>query len=314
MKGFVLIDQESLKLQQTPRGLENLRLLCRHGGLEIMTQRLYKGAAVWMEPAQNKDDLEFFYLLSGTLTIHRPTDTLQAHAGDSFYFCGLEAEVTIDVEEDAELLYISTAPLFGESMDFQLELVHRIRQIDEKDHFTAQHSKNVMHYALALRKQLEQYCTASYGDMVLGSLFHDIGKCVIPDEILKKPGRVTPEEYEYIKRHAQASADILSTHYSASVCRIAQCHHERLDGSGYPNHLHGEEIPFESRILAVADSFDAMTAYRGYNRTKTFEDAALELRQMSAQYDSRITEALMRMVEQHQLPNAGALLTENMYG
>ena len=64
----------------------------------------------------------------------------------------------------------------------------------------------------------------------------------------------------------------------------------------------------------MADSFDAMTAYRGYNRTKTFEDAALELRQMSAQYDSRITEALMRMVEQHQLPNAGALLTENMYG
>ena len=95
------------------------------------------------------------------------------------------------MEEDAELLYISTAPLFGESMDFQLELVHRIRQIDEKDHFTAQHSKNVMHYALALRKQLEQYCTASYGDMVLGSLFHDIGKCVIPDEMLKKPGRVT---------------------------------------------------------------------------------------------------------------------------
>lgn len=302
MKGFVLNDREALKLQQPPVGLENLRLLCRHNGLEIMTQRLIKGAAVWMEPSENKHDLEFFYLLSGTLTLHRTTQPQQVKAGDSFYICGLESELAIDVDEDAELLYISTVPLFGESVDFQMELMRRIGQIDEKDHFTARHSKNVMHYAVALRQRLKNYCTVSYGDMALSALFHDIGKCIIPDEILKKPCRLTPEEYEVIKGHPQASADILATHYTPVICRIAQCHHERLDGSGYPNHLRGEEIPFDARILAVADAFDAMTTYRGYNRTMSFEDAALELRSMSAQYDTRITDALMQMIAEHQLP------------
>lgn len=302
MKGFVLNEQEALKVQQPPAGLENLRLLCRHNGLEIMTQRLIKGAAVWMEPSENKEDLEFFYLLSGVLTLHRTSRPQQVKAGDSFYICGLESELAIDVVEDAELLYISTVPIFGESVDFQMELMRRIGQIDEKDHFTAQHSRNVMHYAVALRQHLKSYCTASYGDMALSALFHDIGKCIIPDSILKKPGKVTEEEYEIIKGHPQASADILATHYNPTICRIAQCHHERLDGSGYPNHLQGEEIPFDARILAVVDSFDAMTTYRGYNRTKSFEEAALELRSMSSQYDTRITDVLMQMVEERQLP------------
>lgn len=302
MKGFVLNDRKTLMLQQPLKGLENLRLLCKHAKLEIMTQHLVKGAVVWMEPAQQHDDLEFFYLLTGSLTFRMPGRTQNATAGDSFYVCGLEDMFAIDVVEETELLYVSTAPVFGENMDFQMELMRRLNLIDEKDTYTAQHSKNVMHYTMALRNELENQCTICYGDMAVAALFHDIGKCVIPDVVLKKPGRFTDEEYACIRLHAQASADILASHYNADICRIAGCHHERLDGSGYPNHLKGSEIPFDARVLAVADSFDAMTSHRSYNRIKSPEVAALELLHMPQQYDICVTEALMKLVQTHALP------------
>ena len=93
------------------------------------------------------------------------------------------------------------------------------------------------------------------------SLLHDVGKLAIPEHILNKPGRLTPAEYEIMKRHASIGADILAViGFPFAVAPIVRHHHENWDGSGYPDGLNGEQIPIGSRIIAVVDCFDALTS------------------------------------------------------
>ena len=99
-----------------------------------------------------------------------------------------------------------------------------------------------------------------------------------------------------IQQHAADSARILLPKYGPRIAELAHSHHERMDGSGYPRGLKGDQIPFESRILAVADAFDAMTSDRGYNRVKTFAEAAAELQAMPQRYDPLVTAALAQLV------------------
>lgn len=306
MKGFKLNTPESLRKQQEKVKVKNLALLCKHDQFEIMQQNLYKNDTVWMEPSENKEDIEFFYLVSGSLTCSRGEWVQPVKAGDSFCVSGIEKEFSIKVEEDSLLLYVTNISIFDENEDLQIELRACIKQIDDKDHYTDRHSKNVSDYALLMRNKLEQYCINSYSDMVIASRFHDIGKCRIPDEILKKKGRLTPEEYAVMKRHATESGEILSQYYGEGICEMAMSHHERLDGSGYPRGLSGDQLSFDARIIAVADAFDAMTSDRGYNRVRSAMDAARELCGMTAQYDERVTRVLLELVENGDIQTGSA--------
>lgn len=106
---------------------------------------------------------------------------------------------------------------------------------------------------------------------------HDVGKIGIPDYILLKPGRLTPEEFEIMKGHARLGYELLQGSGSAVLkagAEIAYAHHEKFDGSGYPNRLAGEAIPLYGRIVAVADVFDALTSQRPYKKAWALEDAA----------------------------------------
>jgi len=113
------------------------------------------------------------------------------------------------------------------------------------------------------------------------SPLHDVGKVAIPDHILFKPGKLTPEEFETMKKHASHGGDILSGSKSPLLqlaCDIAFSHHERFDGSGYPRGLNGEDIPLAGRIVALADVFDALTTVRPYKQAWPFEEAFAYLR------------------------------------
>jgi HD-GYP domain-containing protein (c-di-GMP phosphodiesterase class II) len=139
--------------------------------------------------------------------------------------------------------------------------------IDARDPLTAGHSTNVTEYALGICKELnldQEYCKV----IRVAALLHDYGKIGVPDAILKKPGRLTREEYEVVKTHAMKSRHILEQiNFSGSlrqVPEIAGAHHEKMDGSGYPSGLKGEQIPLGARIIAVADFFEAITAKRHY--------------------------------------------------
>ena len=123
--------------------------------------------------------------------------------------------------------------------------------------------------------------------IAMGAFFHDIGKLAIDDDLLNKPGPLTPQEYTIIKCHPAYGADILTTYTSLSdVALLAYHHHERWDGEGYPDGIAGEAIPLGARMIAIADAFDAMTSYRGYQVRRTPREALDELQRCAGtQFD-----------------------------
>jgi HD-GYP domain-containing protein (c-di-GMP phosphodiesterase class II) len=122
------------------------------------------------------------------------------------------------------------------------------------------------------------------------SLLHDIGKIGIPENVLNKPGKLTADEYELIKKHPMKGKTILEPiqHLSRSLPAVTY-HHERYNGTGYPKGLKGEQIPLAARIIAVADTFDAITSSRSYRKPKSAREAMLVLDQVSGtQLDARL--------------------------
>ena len=138
---------------------------------------------------------------------------------------------------------------------------------------------------------------------------HDIGKIAIPDEILKAPRQLTAEEWAIVQEHPRRGVEMIRHLEFLGPARDAiLSHHERIDGRGYPNGLAGEDIPLEARIMAVIDSYDAMTSARPYRPPLTHEEAAEELRRcIGAQFDPRCVEAFLGLVgEEAQTVGAGA--------
>jgi putative nucleotidyltransferase with HDIG domain len=297
MKGFYIN-----KMDAFPDELrfwhDGLKLLAKRGNLEVMQQNIVKGAIVWLVPSGNEEDIEFFFVHAGAIEMIGDDFEEKFYPGDSFYANGLKDELFFRTLEDTTLLYMSTTPVFDNEAIFQMDLARMVSQINRKDDYTFRHSRNVMHYSLKLYTNLKEFCEIDKTDDILvAALFHDIGKCRIADDILKKKGRLEPHEYEKMKLHTVYGAELLSQYYPKSITDLALNHHERLDGSGYPNGLRGDEISFGARILAVADSFDAITTNRGYNSVRGFRAAAEELLSMPEAYDSRVTQMLLSLVD-----------------
>lgn len=275
----------------------DLSLVVRRANMEIMHQRILPDSVAWICPAENPEITEFFYVLRGKLSVGEGTDMTELEAGDCFYTAQLDQDVRLQAYEESELLYIADTPLAEELASYHAELDSMTLKIDEKDHQTLNHSRKVMFLSVRIFRELGAQ-GIPMDDLVAASLFHDVGKCQTPDEILKKESRITLEEYERMKHHPLDSHETLRRFFGESVAQLARWHHERLDGSGYPDHLTGDEIPLGARILAVADSFDAMTAGRPYAQKKSYEQALEELREMHGQYDGRVVEALARVVSE----------------
>jgi putative nucleotidyltransferase with HDIG domain len=133
----------------------------------------------------------------------------------------------------------------------------------------------------------------------LAALLHDIGKIGVPDHILQKPGRLTEEEFAWIRKHPCLGAEILSKIPKIEdVVAGVRHHHEKWNGSGYPDALEGTQIPLFSRILCVADAYDAMTSNRAYRRNFNTEEAILEInRSIGSHFERPIAEAFLRYYE-----------------
>lgn len=170
-----------------------------------------------------------------------------------------------------------------------------VRAIDSRDPYTAKHSEKVAAYAVELADALS--VGAPMRDRVRwAGLLHDLGKIALPETVLNKPGRLEPGEWALVKHHPLDSAEIVGgvAGYRAYLPGIRH-HHERYDGGGYPDGLRGEQIPFEARILAVADAFDAMTSNRTYRATTMNEEEALRqiLAGAGSQFDPAMATAFV---------------------
>lgn len=177
---------------------------------------------------------------------------------------------------------------------------------DKRDPETAEHQQRMANYSLLIaRKLADKY---HLNDVQIANIYayaplHDIGKIAISDNILLKPGRLTAEEFEAMKLHPSAGADLITKlvdlyHLNdipniAMLSHIVRHHHEKMDGSGYPDGLSGTEIPLEARITAIADIFDALTSVRPYKAAWTNEAAFAELRKLAGkQIDAECVDAL----------------------
>ena len=131
--------------------------------------------------------------------------------------------------------------------------------------------------------------------IALAGVLHDVGKIGVSDAILRKPGPLDEDEWAEMRKHPELGARILAGADLPDLAEWVFAHHERMDGSGYPLGLGGEQIPLEARILAVADAYEAMTSARPYSGAMTPEEAAAELDRFSGtQFDARVVEALLR--------------------
>jgi diguanylate cyclase (GGDEF)-like protein/putative nucleotidyltransferase with HDIG domain len=175
--------------------------------------------------------------------------------------------------------------------------------VDAKDHYTFGHSKKVSKYAIQMAEALG-YSQERIATLRAAALLHDIGKIGVSDRLLLKNGPLTEEDWEPIRAHPKLGVAILKHVESLSGCLAAiQYHHERYDGNGYPAGLKGDNIPLDARIMAVADSYDAMTSLRPYRPGKfTHEQAVEELKRCAgAQFDPKIVEVFVSINDRNLL-------------
>lgn len=171
-----------------------------------------------------------------------------------------------------------------------------VAALDARDRETYGHSTRVAKLTMLLAKQMGvAEGSPEWVTIERGALLHDVGKIGVPDAILRKPGKLTDEEWIEMRRHARIGYEVLKdVPFLAGAAEIVAAHHEAWDGSGYPNGLAGEAIPLGARIFMVADAFDAMATDRPYRRARPYEDCLREIVRCSGtQFDPAVVDALL---------------------
>jgi putative nucleotidyltransferase with HDIG domain len=173
-----------------------------------------------------------------------------------------------------------------------------VRTIQAKDQYTAGHSTRVSRYALMIADKLG-LSTKEKHQLYLAAMLHDIGKIGVPDDLLNRPGNLSDEEMARVRSHVQVGASMIEMLGEMHpIVPLIRHHHECYDGSGYPDGLKGDQIPLVSRIIAVADMYDAMTSDRPYRRRRTHQFAVDEILSASGtKIDPRVAEAFLDVLK-----------------
>jgi putative nucleotidyltransferase with HDIG domain len=210
---------------------------------------------------------------------------------DLALFSALALKVAIAVENAR--LYDDLRSLFYNTVETL------IRTIQAKDQYTAGHSTRVSRYALMIADKLG-LSTKEKHELYLAAMLHDIGKIGVPDDLLNRPGQLSKEEMERVQNHVVVGASMIEMLGEMHpIVPLIRHHHECYDGSGYPDGLKGEEIPLISRIIAVADMYDAMTSDRPYRKRRTHQFAVDEILSASGiKIDPRVAEAFLTVLKE----------------
>ncbi len=220
-------------------------------------------------------------------------------------------------------LFIALIPLLGPyvAMRGNRETLKQIQRtiealadtVDRRDVTTAQHSERVATYTQQIIDELGTIRFAEAEAIILAARVHDLGKIAIPDAVLLKPGKLDDGEYWLMRQHPIAGDDILRqlSIYKDSL-GVVRSHHEKYDGTGYPDGLKGEEIPLGARIVAVADSYDVMTSDRPYARARTIPEAKAELlRCKGTHFDPQMVDAFVAILDRRRQPAHADVVVAN---
>lgn len=171
------------------------------------------------------------------------------------------------------------------------------RSLELKDHTTRKHADMTLHYSIKLAQRFSMK-EHEIEDVKRAAILHDIGKLGIPDKILLKKGSLTKSEFEIVKQHPKIAADVISSaDFLKNSVPYVLHHHERYDGTGYPDGLKGEEIPFGARIISVVDVYEALTSDRPYHKAMSKEKAIKEIKDNSGtQFDPKVVEEFLDLI------------------
>jgi putative nucleotidyltransferase with HDIG domain len=280
-----------------------LELLATSGAVEVSRQRIEAGRHFYLFSSDEWRGFELVYVLKGVLSVD-PADNLACEseptllqAGDFVYHNGLPRKVFFRVGEEVELLLVTSAPSFDVARDRVDEMVAIAQAVEEKDSATQGHCRRLGHMAIQTGEKMGLRGQTLH-DISYAAYLHDIGKVKVPGNILGKEGHLTDEEWEEMKRHPEYGAEILrEKEFLSGAAEIVKTHHERYDGSGYPAGLKGDDIPIGARIIAVVDTYDAMTSERPYQQPLSKEEAIAELRaHAGTQFDPEVVEAFIAVL------------------
>jgi response regulator RpfG family c-di-GMP phosphodiesterase len=217
-------------------------------------------------------------------------EDLRSRVGDSL----ARRRAEQDAEAEREHLESRLRQRDTESKIWILRAAHALAAaVEAKDEYTAGHATRVTAYALTIADHIGGIDPVRF--RLAGDL-HDIGKIGVPDSVLNKPGKLTDEEFELVRKHPVTGAHILEPLIDDPlVLGVVRWHHERWDGRGYPDRLQGKDIPLPARVLAVADTLDAMTSHRAYRRGMPWNEVVAEIRRLAGtQFDPEVVEAFER--------------------
>lgn len=230
-----------------------------------------------MRPEEGWDALEVLYIVQGEAIWDNGHDSLVLGAGDSLRGNPVKEPCILRAKTDLVALYICSQPVFHQVS----EDLNRFREmaiaVALRDGYTKDHCERIRDLALRTANNLGLPPVRRHY-LLYGSLLHDLGKVRVPDSILLKPGPLTEDEWAVMRRHPVYGREMLDDTFLVGAGFILEQHHERIDGSGYPLGLKGEEISIEAQIVAVVDSYDAMTSNRVYRSAMSHEEAVAQLK------------------------------------
>jgi putative nucleotidyltransferase with HDIG domain len=274
MDGIALLERAKERFPDVP-----VVMVTAVHDLSVALQALRNGAYDYLLKPFERDQL--------LAMVRRALEHRRLKRENDAYRTKLEALVEIRTQEvkvalaDLKESYDITLAAFGDTLEL-------------KDAETLGHTRRVTAYAIAIAHKME--IPKEQVDIIArGAFLHDIGKLAIPDEILKKPGKLTEEETAIMREHAYSGYKILSKiRFLAEPAEIVYAHQECYDGSGYPRGLKGDQIPLGARIFSIADTLDAITSDRVYRPAQTYEAAQNEIMRCSGtQFDPRIVDVFL---------------------
>lgn len=273
------------------------QLVATGDGSEVIRYIMQPGSFFHLVPAKNWDAMEHVTVLFGSLAWVQRGRKRVLEPGDSITACPVQEPIILTALEQTTFLYVCSQEVFHKATSNVGALRNLAVEVEEKDGYTAEHCQRLQELS-AMVGEVLQLTPERQRMLLLASYLHDVGKVAVPDTILGKPGPLTPDEWVIMRKHPTEGRKMLEKTFLRMAARIVEQHHERVNGSGYPKGLQRDEILVEAQILAVVDSYDAMTTDRPYRKALTHEYAVAEVRRGTGTlYREDVVKAFLAAIE-----------------
>ncbi|WP_158509633.1 HD-GYP domain-containing protein [Limnochorda pilosa] len=291
----MLLQRAGESLEVAGRSVQ-YHLLASWDGTEVIRQFVPQGKWFGLRPEEGWTALETLHIISGEAVWEGAHQRVVLRAGDSLTGRPVQEPCSLRAVSDVTAIYVSSLPVFHLISNEVARLRELAVAVETKDGYTREHCARIQSLSARVG-QLMNLSPTEQHYLLYGAFLHDLGKVRVPDAILKKPGALTENEWAVMKQHTIFGREMLARTPLAGAAPILEQHHERLDGSGYPYGLKGDAIRLDAQIVAVADSYDAMTTERIYHPAMSHEEAVAELqREAGRLYRTDVVQAFLEVV------------------